>query len=61
MQTELSVLVPNLKVLYQIMNEVNDKLWLRRWLYGLLNKKNPLIVFSSSIKVKFFTVRIDYL
>lgn len=33
MQTELSELVPNLKVLYQIMNEVNDKEGFRSWLY----------------------------
>lgn len=33
MQTELPQLVLKLKVLYQIMNEGNDKREVRRWLY----------------------------
>lgn len=41
MQTELSELVPNLKVLYQIMNEVNDKLGLRRLYVDCLIRKIP--------------------
>lgn len=51
--------------LEDVLSDYEQGEWLTRVeklaLCELLNKKNSLVAFSSSIKVKFFSLRIDYL